>query len=104
MFEEFPHTITFQKYEKIPDGGGGYEEDWVNYLTTEGHVQPVSSEEFQLAQQTQNPIDHKVFFPYAEGIKSNMRIKWGEKILEIKSSPLDQGGFGEILMVKARLL
>lgn len=102
--EEYPHTITFQSLQKVPDGGGGYEEGWVNYLTTEAHVQPVSSKEYLQAQQIQNPIDHNVFFPYTEGITSDMQIKWGSKTLEIKSSTLDQGGLGEIMMIKARLL
>jgi SPP1 family predicted phage head-tail adaptor len=100
---EFPHAVTFQQFTKVPDGGGGYTEEWSDFLTTEAHVQPISSNQFAQAQQLTNPIDHNIFYPYQEGVKGSMRAKWGEKILELRSSPLDQGGQGEILLVKARL-
>jgi SPP1 family predicted phage head-tail adaptor len=100
---EFPHTVTFQQFTKVPDGGGGYIESWGDFLTTEAHVQPISSNQFAQAQQLTNPIDHNIFCPYQEGVKGSMRVKWGEKFLELRSNPLDQGGQEEILLVKARL-
>lgn len=103
---EFPHTVTFQKYEKVPDGGGGYTEKWVDFLTTEAHVQPISSNQYAQAQQLEKPIDHNIFYPYQDGIKGSMRAIWKDRndsILELRSNPLDQGGLGEILMVKAQL-
>lgn len=103
MMDEFPHEITFQQFNKVSDGGGGYTQSWVDFITTEAFVCPVSSKELAIAQQTQNPIDHTVFYPYQEGVKANMRIKFGSQTLSIHSSPLDQGGQGEILMVKAKL-
>ncbi len=38
IYEEFPHVITFQRLEKVPDGGGGYVEKFTDYLTTEAFV------------------------------------------------------------------
>lgn len=99
----FPHTITFQKYEKVSDGGGGYSQTWVNFLATEAHVQPISSSEYAQAQQLTNPIDHNIYYPYQEGVKGSMRAIWEGKTLSLRSNPLDQGGLGEILMVKAQL-
>lgn len=103
FLEEFPHTITFQRPIRTPDGGGGNTVTWEDVFTTEAFVCPVSSREVFQAQQTQNPIDHSVFYPYQEGVKADMRIKHGNKILTIHSSPFDQGGQEEILMIKAKL-
>jgi SPP1 family predicted phage head-tail adaptor len=103
FLDEFPHTITFQRPIKTPDGGGGNTVSWEDVLTTEAFICPVSSRELALAQQIKNPIDHSVFYPYVEGVKADMRIKHDVKYFTIHSSPLDQGGQGEILMVKAKL-
>ncbi len=104
--DEFPHTITFQAYVSIPDGGGGYEKGWKDLFTTEAHVQPINGDEYTQAQQLTNPIDHNIFYPYQEGVNGSMRVIWHDRndsILELRSNPLDQGGIGEIFMVKAQL-
>ncbi|WP_226639318.1 phage head closure protein [Priestia flexa] len=104
MFDEFPHNIIFQEEQPIPDGGGGHKKTWIDVLETEAFVCPISSREFYLAQQANTPIDYNVFYPYQAGVKPSMRIKWVEghmdKYLSIKSKPIDQGGQGEILMIK----
>jgi len=103
--DEFPHQVTFQKYTETPDGGGGYTKTWADLFTSEAHVQPVSSREYMSAQQLSNPIDHEIYYPFSDGIKGNMRALWvdRDKTLDLRSNPLDQGGLGEILMVKAQL-
>lgn len=103
MSEEFPHAIIFQSLNKVSDGGGGYTEEWTNFLVTEAFVCPISSNERYQAQQTQSPISHSVFYPYQEGVKPDMRILHDNNILTTHSKPIDQGGQGEILMVKAEL-
>jgi SPP1 family predicted phage head-tail adaptor len=115
---EYPHTVTFQSFEPVPDGGGGHTEEWSDFLTTEAFVCPVKAfEQFQ-SQQTTNPINHNIFYPYQSGAKSDMRAVWHDRqeekvvngvktmvnlILTVKSKPLDQGGQGEVLMVKCSL-
>lgn len=105
MYEEFPHEITFQENKAVGDGGGGKgKPNWVDFFSTEAFVSPVTSREFYLAQQTKTPIDYNVFYPYQDGVRPSMRIKYGEKYLAIKSKPIDQGGQGEILMIKCEQL
>ncbi|WP_439650150.1 phage head closure protein [Bacillus altitudinis] len=103
VFEEFPHEITFQKLEKVLDGGGGYTELYVDHLTIPARVTSVSSREFYQAQQLQYPVDHNVYFEYREDIDNNMRIKYENKILTLKSSPIDQGGEHEIMCLKCQV-
>ena len=102
---EFPHTVTFQSLQEVPDGGGGHTKDWVDFLTTEAHVQPLGGREYAQAQQLTNPVDHNIFYPYQEGVKASMRALWvdRDKTLSIQTKPLDQGGMGEIMLVKAEL-
>lgn len=98
--KEFPHIITFQEEQSIPDGGGGRTVNWANVLTTEAFVDPITSREFYQAQQANYPVDYNVFIPYQDDIKQSMRIKYGEQVLALKSKPIDLGGAGEILMIK----
>lgn len=102
---EYPHTVTFQAHTKVSDGGGGYTETWSDFFTTEAFVCPVKSFELYQSQQTSNPVNHSVFFPYQEGVKGDMRVMWHDRnqTLEVQSKPLDQGGQGEVLMVKCSL-
>lgn len=103
VFEEFPHEITFQKLEKVPDGGGGFTEKYMDYLTIPARVTSVSSREFYQAQQLQNPVDHNVCFEYRKDIDNTMQIKYENKILTLKSSPIDQGGEHEIMCLKCQV-
>lgn len=103
VFEEFPHEITFQKLEKVPDDGGGYNEKYVDHLTISARVTSVTSREFYQAQQLQYPVDHNVYFEYREDIEKTMRIKYENKILTLKSSPIDQGGEHEIMCLKCQV-
>ncbi|MDE1375024.1 phage head closure protein [Bacillus sp. FSL W8-0445] len=106
MYEEFPHTITFQKFEQIPNGGGGFKKEWVDAITDcEAFVDSLTGKEYYQAQQLENPVEYNVYFPYREDVKNDMRIIWkdrNDRVLVIQSPPIDQGGQGEILCFKCR--
>ncbi|TCN25486.1 phage head closure protein [Mesobacillus foraminis] len=95
---EFPHTITFEKQSKVPDGAGGNVLNWVTVKTVDAFVQPISGNTLYFAQQNQSKITHKVFMEYDETINSNLRIKYGRKVLTFHP-PIDQGGLNEILVL-----
>ncbi|GED03067.1 phage head closure protein [Bacillus atrophaeus] len=103
MYDEFPHVITFQRMEKVPDGGGGYVEKFTDYITTEAFVGGVTSREYYQAQQLQNPIDCNVYYPYRTDIEKTMRIIYENQILTLKSAPIDQGGMHEIMNLKCEV-
>ncbi|MGR3287081.1 phage head-tail adapter protein [Bacillus sonorensis] len=104
--EEFPHTITFQLFDETPTGGGGFKKEWKDVITDcEAFVDSLTGSEFYQAQQLENPIEYNVYFPYREDVKNDMRIIWKDrnnKVLTIRSNPIDQGGQGEILCFKCR--
>ncbi|MDA7028458.1 phage head closure protein [Bacillus sp. CLL-7-23] len=103
IYDEFPHEITFQKLESIPDGGGGYDEKYVDYLTIHGFVCGISSREFYQAQQLQNPVNCNVYYPYRTDIDQTMRIIYANQILTLKSAPIDQGGMHKIMNLKCEI-
>lgn len=107
----YPHEGTFQEYTTVPDGMGGSTKEWSDVFTTECHVQPITGQERANARQLETSIDHKVFYPYNDGITSAMRLKWHDRqdsdgnslVIDLKFDPIDQGGIGEILMVEGEL-
>lgn len=103
IYEEFPHVVTFQRVEKVSDGGGGYVEKFTDYLTTEAFVGGITSREYYQAQQLQNPVDCNVYFPYRNDIEKTMRIIYESKVLTLKSEPIDQGGMHEIMNLKCQV-
>ncbi len=93
---EYPHTITIQQITKIPDGSGGYTEEWTTLKTAEAFVQPLTGSKYMLAQQLQSKVNYKVFMDYDSEINFKFRINFNGKILKI-DAPIDQGGLEEVL-------
>lgn len=98
----WPHSITFQEKQKVPDGGGGYTTSWVDAFTSDAHVQPITGSQRFQAQQLETPVNTRVYLP-TSGAKSSMRIVWHDRndtIISLKSDPIDQGGLGETYMIE----
>lgn len=101
-YDEFPHEITFQEFQiGGSDGAGGWTEGgWTDVVTTEALVTPISSREIAQAEQTRNPIDFEVYYPYRTDITPSMRVKYDGAFLSIKTEPMDQGGQHEVMMIE----
>jgi SPP1 family predicted phage head-tail adaptor len=101
-FDEFPHEITFQhEVDSQSDGMGGFiPGGWQDFATSEALVTPVSSREIAQAEQTRNPIDYEVYYPYRTDIKPSMRVIYDGIVLSIKSNPMDQGGQHEVMLIE----
>jgi SPP1 family predicted phage head-tail adaptor len=101
-YDEFPHEITFQQYvDSQEDGAGGYTEGgWQDFATSEALVTSVSSREIAQAEQTRNPIDYEVYYPYRDDVLPSMRVLYEGKVLSIKSKPMDQGGQHEVMLIE----
>lgn len=103
--DEFPHKITFQKKVQVPDGGGGWTEDWMNVDSDPGtspaFVTDISSREYGQATQTVNPIEKEIYFPYRTDITPDMRVLLeDDSTVVIRTRPLDQGGQHEVMLIQ----
>ena len=78
------HRITFQRPTEEKDRLGGYEDDWIDVVSTWAQITPVSGKEY-LTQMRETFVSHKVYCRYRSGITPRMRIKFGERYFRIIS-------------------
>lgn len=95
---EFSHKITFEKETEVPDGSGGYVENWITFKEADALVQPITGDSYFIAKQNQSKIKYKVFVEFDEEITDRLRIKYGNEIITI-DVVIDQGGQNEILVL-----
>lgn len=108
IHEEFPHTVTIQAYSKVPDGAGGYKQDWADVIVDmEAFCDTPSLREAQAvfeAQQSRTPFDRNLYYPYRTDIDEKMRCIFENETYELAGKPQDQGGQHEIMKAPLRLI
>lgn len=77
------HRITFQSLVRTPDGQGGFTESWVNFASVWAKIEPSSARERYFSQQIQPTITHKLTIRWLEGLKTEMRISYLDRIFQI---------------------
>lgn len=102
--DEFPHSVTIQSKQRVPDGSGGFKTDWTTLEVINAFIDTPTSKERLIAQQAQNPLDRFMYYPYRKDIKSTMRILFDDDIYELVGRPEDQGGQNEIMRVALKLV
>lgn len=81
----YRHIISFEKISEIQNEYGEVKKDWTTIFTTRASIRPISGREFYQAETVNSEVTHKVNLRYREGIKADMRIKFGERVFEIIS-------------------
>ncbi|MGX2958042.1 phage head closure protein [Peribacillus sp. JNUCC 23] len=108
IHDEYPHKVTFQSFQKIPDGAGGYTQAWINVIVDMDAFcdSPTTQDarEMFLAQQLTNPFDRVLFYEYRTDINEKMRCVFENEIYELAARPSDQGGAHEIMRVPLKLV
>lgn len=90
------HRVTQQREEEVPDGGGGYVVDWVDYpegLDDNGNkkaefwasVEPTVGRESLEARQLEDAITHKIVCRGPRDIKAADRIVHDGRAFNIRS-------------------
>lgn len=81
--------ITFQRFDGALDEYGAPllsdDAHWPDYARAWAAVDPLSGREFFVAAQSQSEVTHRVLLRYMAGIETEMRIRYGKRILEIVS-------------------
>lgn len=81
---QLDQRIALQRLTRIPDGGGGYAEDWQTYATVWAYVRPMSGRERYQAQQLEAAANYRITIRYRADIDPADRILWRGKILNIR--------------------
>lgn len=98
---KYRHIITLQKLVAVQNGGSGYggygeidkdeETNWEDVLTTRAGIFPVSGKDYYSVRASVDvpEITHKIQMRYQSGVDSKMRVKFGNRIFDIISPPID---------------
>lgn len=86
---EYRHKIIFQKLVNIQNGYGEPTGVWTDILPARAGIYPLSGKEFYAAETVSSEVTHKINMRYKSGITSDMRIKFGERIFELISPPIN---------------
>lgn len=81
------HRVTIQCYALgSPQQTVTGESDgaWIDYVTVNASVEPVSGREPFLSQQAMSELTHKVRMRYVGGITTAMRVSWNGRKFDIK--------------------
>lgn len=90
---KYRHIVTFQKLKEAQDSYGetsvNVNENWEDAITARVGIFPISGREALTEDIRQSEISHRIVLRYTKGIDSTMRIKFGTRIFEITSPPVN---------------
>lgn len=100
MAGKMDQRIELQRLDRIPDGGGGYSEEWATYAEVWAEVLPLSGRERYQAQQTAASANYRIRIYNRPDVLPADRIVWRGKIMNIRF-PADAGPRELFLMIDA---
>jgi SPP1 family predicted phage head-tail adaptor len=80
---ELRHRIKFQSLSRASDGQGGWTETWTDHAEVWAKIVPKSARERFFSQQVQPTISHEVSIRSLDGLTSEMRIFFDDRIFQI---------------------
>jgi SPP1 family predicted phage head-tail adaptor len=92
---KYRHIVTFQRLNENQNEYGetpiNSDENWEDTLTIRAGIFPISGREFLALEgdMKQGEVSHRIVFRYVKGIESDMRIKFGQRIFDIISPPIN---------------
>lgn len=95
----FRHKIEIEHKTMIKGDYGQPIEAWATFATVRAEVDPLSGREYWASRQVQAELSYRVSFRHIKGIEPTMRMKWGERILEIQAALNPMGQNYEIQLI-----
>lgn len=80
---QLDQRVSLQRVERVSDGGGGFEETWVQIARLWARVVPASGEERLAAQQREAEIGYHVTIRYRELPEATLSVVWRGKRLAV---------------------
>jgi len=78
------NRIKFEERTLTPDSIGGSTESWAVFYECWAEIKPANASQVWQARQISHRITHKIKIRYTTGIKADMRINFGGRIMQIK--------------------
>jgi SPP1 family predicted phage head-tail adaptor len=103
---KYRHIVTFQRLKELNQNSYGEistndELNWEDAFTSRVGIFPLSGREFLTLQGDLklSEISHRIVLRFTKGITSNMRIKFGARIFEITSAPVNSKESDDELLI-----
>lgn len=101
---ELNRRITIEKNNKSKRDSFGDEatDSWLPFCTVWAKITAAGTREFWEAQAAHAELTHKITIRYRSGITADMRVKYGERTLDIVAPPVDINEAHRYLILKCR--
>ena len=90
---KYRHIVTFQRLREAQNSYGEtsphLDDNWEDVLTLRVAIFPISGREALTEEVRKGEISHRINLRYMKGIDNTMRIKFGDRIFEIISPPIN---------------
>lgn len=90
---KYRHIVTFQRLKDAQNSYGEnsvhLDDNWEDAFTLRVGIFPISGREALTEEVRKGEITHRIHLRYMKGIDNTMRIKFGERIFEIISPPIN---------------
>lgn len=94
------HRVTFESLTETSDGQGGATETWTPFWTCWAAIRPSRGGETNFAEQIRVTYDFDIFIRRKEGLNTNMRVKFRNKVWQVKDiQDLDEDLFEQKISV-----
>ena len=78
------HTIELERFESVPDGAGGWTQDWVSQGTLRAMMQPVSGRERMEYERIQATVSYRCVIRFRDDIRASDRVLYNGKAYAIR--------------------
>ena len=75
--------LSLQACTMVPDGIGGFSEEWTEAATVFGRIEPVAADSRFGADQTLETVTHRIVLRRREGLASGMRFVKSGRVFDI---------------------
>lgn len=105
---KYRHVVTFQRLIEAQNLYGetskNDDENWENAFTVRVGIFPISGREFLALEgdMRQGEVSHRIVLRYIKGIESDMRVKFGSRIFDIISPPINSYERNDELLLFAK--
>lgn len=75
--------VRLDQVQRVPDGGGGYEESWVPVATVWARVEALTGEESLQAGQQESTVGYHVTIRWRDGLTGALSVVWRTRRLNV---------------------